>query len=159
MILYMTKWDLSQERKADSTHENQRNRQHRWKKWGRCHVMNSTDAKNKKQKTKSQHLTKPKPSAWFLLFFSHSVVSSSLWPHGLQHARLPCPSLSPEFAQTHVHWWLAMSSKHLVLCRPLLLIKPLNKLAGKELPQPDKSHTRKLSQHHAQLGKSEGYSP
>ena len=24
--------------------------------------------------------------------FSHSVVSSSLWPHGLQHARLPCPS-------------------------------------------------------------------
>ena len=29
------------------------------------------------------------------LFFSHSVVSDSLWPHGLQHARLPCPSLSP----------------------------------------------------------------
>ena len=28
----------------------------------------------------------------------------SLWPHGLQHARPPCPSLSPEFAQTHVHW-------------------------------------------------------
>ena len=24
--------------------------------------------------------------------FSHSVVSDSLWPHGLQHARLPCPS-------------------------------------------------------------------
>ena len=24
--------------------------------------------------------------------FSHSVVSNSLWPHGLQHARLPCPS-------------------------------------------------------------------
>ena len=29
---------------------------------------------------------------------------NSLQPHGLQHARLPCPSLSPEFAQTHVHW-------------------------------------------------------
>ena len=26
--------------------------------------------------------------------FSHSVVSDSLWPHGLQHARFPCPSLS-----------------------------------------------------------------
>ena len=26
----------------------------------------------------------------------HSVVSDSLWPHGLQHARLPCPSLFPE---------------------------------------------------------------
>ena len=24
--------------------------------------------------------------------FSCSVVSDSLWPHGLQHARLPCPS-------------------------------------------------------------------
>ena len=38
------------------------------------------------------------------LLFSHSVVSNSLWPHGLQHTRLPCPSLSPEPAQTHVHW-------------------------------------------------------
>ena len=24
--------------------------------------------------------------------FSHFVMSDSLWPHGLQHARLPCPS-------------------------------------------------------------------
>ena len=30
-----------------------------------------------------------------LLLFSRSVVSGPLWPHGLQHARLPCPSLSP----------------------------------------------------------------
>ena len=28
--------------------------------------------------------------------FSCSVVSNSLWPHRLQHARLPCPLLSPE---------------------------------------------------------------
>ena len=27
--------------------------------------------------------------------FSHSVMSNSLWPHGLQHARLPCPSPTP----------------------------------------------------------------
>ena len=27
--------------------------------------------------------------------FNHSVVSNSLWPQGLQHARLPCPSPSP----------------------------------------------------------------
>ena len=26
---------------------------------------------------------------------SHSVVSDSLWPHGLQHARPPCPSPTP----------------------------------------------------------------
>ena len=38
------------------------------------------------------------------LLFSCSAVSSSLRPHGLQHARLPCPSLSPGFAQTHIHW-------------------------------------------------------
>ena len=30
-----------------------------------------------------------------LVQFSHSVVSDSLRPHGLQHARLPCPSLTP----------------------------------------------------------------
>ena len=27
--------------------------------------------------------------------FSHSVVSNSLWPHGLQQVRLPCPSPTP----------------------------------------------------------------
>ena len=29
------------------------------------------------------------------LLFSHSGISDSLQPHGLQHATLPCPSLSP----------------------------------------------------------------
>ena len=32
---------------------------------------------------------------------------SRVWllrPHGLQHAKLPCPLLYPKFAQTHVHW-------------------------------------------------------
>ena len=28
-------------------------------------------------------------------FNCHSVMSDSLWPHRLQHTRLPCPSLSP----------------------------------------------------------------
>ena len=37
------------------------------------------------------------------LQFSCSVASNSLWPNGLQHARLPCPSPSPGIAQTHVH--------------------------------------------------------
>ena len=31
-----------------------------------------------------------------LLLFSHPGVSESLQPHGLQHARPPCPSLSPK---------------------------------------------------------------
>ena len=34
-------------------------------------------------------------SMLLLLLFSHSVVSDSLWPHGLQHARPPCSSSSP----------------------------------------------------------------
>ena len=32
---------------------------------------------------------------FFILLFSCSVVSDSLQPHGLQHARPPCPSPSP----------------------------------------------------------------
>ena len=34
------------------------------------------------------------PQAWKMgsVQFSHSVVSNCLQPHGLQHARLPCPS-------------------------------------------------------------------
>ena len=31
----------------------------------------------------------------FTLLFSHLVVSDSLWPQGLQHTRLPCPSQTP----------------------------------------------------------------
>ena len=43
-------------------------------------------------------------SLWIYLLFSHLIVSHSLWPHGLQHSRLLCPSPSLELAQTHVHW-------------------------------------------------------
>ena len=34
--------------------------------------------------------------SYFLLLFSHSVVSDSLWPHGLYHSQFPCPSPSPK---------------------------------------------------------------
>ena len=34
-------------------------------------------------------------SVWKLLQFSCSLVSDSLWPHELQHARPPCPSPTP----------------------------------------------------------------
>ena len=53
--------------------------------------------------------------------FSHSVVSDSLQPHGLQHARLPCGSPLLELAQTHVIE-LLMPSNHVILCHPLLLL-------------------------------------
>ena len=39
--------------------------------------------------------------------FSHSVVSNSLRPHGLQHARLPCPSPTPGACSNScpLSWW------------------------------------------------------
>ena len=43
---------------------------------------------------------------WELIskLFRCSVVSNSLQPNGLQHARLHVLHYLPEFAQTHVHW-------------------------------------------------------
>ena len=35
------------------------------------------------------------PLGIYSVQFSHSIVSDSLWPHGLQHARPPCPSPTP----------------------------------------------------------------
>ena len=46
--------------------------------------------------------------------FSGSVVSDSLWPHGLQHTRPPCPSPTPRAYPNPcpLSWWwhLAISS-------------------------------------------------
>ena len=41
------------------------------------------------------------------LLFSHPVMSSCLWPRGLQHARPPCPSPSPGVCPSScsLHWW------------------------------------------------------
>ena len=44
--------------------------------------------------------------------FSSSVVSNSLWPHKLQHARPPCPSPTPR-----VHWVSRPSSQW---CHPAI---------------------------------------
>ena len=52
--------------------------------------------------------------------FSHSVVSDSLRPHGLQHARILCPLLSPR-VYSNISTELMMPSNHLILCHPLLL--------------------------------------
>ena len=43
----------------------------------------------------------------FAHLFSHSVVFGPLWPHELQHARLPCPSPSPRACSNSCplsHW-------------------------------------------------------
>ena len=55
----------------------------------------------------------------FSVQFSLSVVSNSLWPNGLQQARLPCPSQTPGPYSNSCpsrRWY-----NHLLLCHPLLL--------------------------------------
>ena len=56
---------------------------------------------------------------WSSVQFSHSVMSYSLWPYGLQLARLPCPlpTLGAGMSIESV-----MPSNHLILCHPLLLL-------------------------------------
>ena len=46
--------------------------------------------------TDSFHLSHQGNLLFVLVQFSHSVVSSSLQPHGLLYTRLPCPSPTPE---------------------------------------------------------------
>ena len=56
-----------------------------------------------------------------MLLFSCSVMSDSLRPYELQHARLPCPSLSPSLLK-FMSIESVMPSSHLILCHLLLLL-------------------------------------
>ena len=53
--------------------------------------------------------------------FSRSIVFDSLWPHGMQHTRLPCSSPTPG-AYSLISTKLLMPSNHLILCHPFLLL-------------------------------------
>ena len=52
------------------------------------------------------------------LFFSLSVMSDSLWPHGLQCTRLPCLSQSPRVCANScpLSWW----------CHPTISVSPFS---------------------------------
>ena len=52
------------------------------------------------------------------LQLGHSVMPDSSWPHGLQHARLPCPKPTPSAYSNScpLSWW-----HHPTICHPLLL--------------------------------------
>ena len=43
-------------------------------------------------------------TCFVIIWVVHSL--NSLWPHGLQHTRLPCPSPSPRDAQTQFLLWV-----------------------------------------------------
>ena len=50
--------------------------------------------------------------------FSHSVISVSLWPHELQHTRLPCPSPNPGAYSNScpTTWWCHPTISSSVVC-------------------------------------------
>ena len=54
--------------------------------------------------------------------FSHSVVSDCLQPHGLQHARPPCPSSTPGVYPNSCPIESMMPFNHLILCHLLLFL-------------------------------------
>ena len=65
--------------------------------------------------------------------FSHLIVSDSLRPHELQHARPPCLSPTLEFPQTHVH-------------RVSDAIQPSHPLSSPSPPAPNPSQQQSLFQ-------------
>ena len=56
--------------------------------------------------------------------FSCSVMSNSLWLHGLQYTRLPCPSPTPSLLRL-MSIESVMPSNHLILCYPFLLLSSI----------------------------------
>ena len=56
--------------------------------------------------------------------FSCSITFNSLWPYGLQHTRLPCPSPTQSFLK-FMSMELVMPSNHLILCLPLILLSSI----------------------------------
>ena len=66
-------------------------------------------------------LSNPSLCARCTVQFSRSVMSNSLQPHGLQQARLPCPSPTPGACSNSCpsgQWWNPTCSS----CHPLLLL-------------------------------------
>ena len=56
--------------------------------------------------------------------FSHSIISDSLRPHGLQHSRAPCPSATPRAYSSSCpssQW----CHSNIILCHPLLLLRSI----------------------------------
>ena len=82
-------------------------------------TIHQTVKRDKKKRKASFVLQASKSYA--LLLFSHLVMSNSLQPHGLQHARPPCPSPSLKVCPSScpLHWWCFLgisSSDTLFFC-------------------------------------------
>ena len=69
-----------------------------------------------------------------LLLFSCSVASHSLRPHGLYHARLPCPSPSPRACSNSypLNWWCHATISLLLSPSPLAFNLSQHQVFSKE---------------------------
>ena len=79
------------------------------------------------QRVRHDWVTKPCLFLFFLYIlyfsqFSRSVVSDSLWPHGLQHTRLPCSSPTPRACSNScpLSWWCHPTISYSVVPSPAL---------------------------------------
>ena len=65
--------------------------------------------------------------------FSCPVVSNSLWPHGLQHARPPSPSPTPRVYSNScpLSWWCHPTISSSVVCRGPAPVDPGNSKRGR----------------------------
>ena len=59
--------------------------------------MNKHKLSAQQKRAEERWMSKSKNSA-------QSVMSSSLWPHGMQHVKLPCPLPTPGAYTNYVHW-------------------------------------------------------
>ena len=76
-----------------------------------------------KLKKKKKHFYFYQPLTELSVQFSRSVVSDSLRPHELQHAKPPCSFItSSRSSPKPMSIKLVMPSNHLILCHPLLLL-------------------------------------
>ena len=70
-----------------------------------------------------------------LVQFTCSVMSNSLWPNGLQHARLPCPSPTPRAYSNScpLSWWChpTISSSVIPLLLPSSIIPSIRVFSNK----------------------------
>ena len=90
---------------------------------------------NSSESTDSRHYLLFSPvrsqesNSTLLLLFSLLVMSDSLPPHGLQHARIPCPPSPPRFC-SNMSIESVMTFNHLILCRSLLYLLSIFPASG-----------------------------
>ena len=84
--------------------------------WKNCHKIGTT---------RFSYFTLKKPILFFFfsfVVFSLSVVSDSLWPHGLHAAHQASQSIISRSLLKLMYIESVMPSNHLILCLPLLLL-------------------------------------